>query len=202
MRPVGAPQVLHAGDASPPNTPGNVQEAARTGYRCNLPSAPSRTSISTAFLVPTSRYSDARGARAAGAVPLTSAVCTGGYHGARRRERLAQYDPARTESLALLSAAAPAPAAGATAELRRQWTPRCSEVEGRDVMRCFYAQHGSTGTLRGGRWGATRPLRCGASRCSCRRSSRPAPGSSDYIHLDYMLPTLFGARRDHMLAMT
>ena len=71
-----------------------------------------------------------------------------------------------------------------------------------NVMRCFYAQHGSTGTLRGERWGATRPLRCGASRCSCRRSSRPAPGSSDYIHLDYMLPTLFGARRDHMLAMT
>ena len=202
MRPVGAPQVLHAGDASPPNTPGNVQEAARTGCRCNLPSAPSRTSISTAFLVPTSRYSDARGARAAGAVPLTSAVCTGGYHGARRRERLAQYDPARTESLALLSAAAPAPAAGATAELRRQWTPRCSEVEGRDVMRSFYAQHGSIARYGGG-WGATRLLRCGASRGSCRRSSRPAPAQTTFrLHLDYMLPALFGARRDHTLAMT
>ena len=131
-----------------PRATSKKQQGLGIGVTCHL--RPGGPRSPRHFLVPTSRYSDARGARAAGAVPLTSAVCTGGYHGARRRERLAQYDPARTESLALLSAAAPAPAAGATAELRRQWTPRCSEVEGRDVMRCFYAQHGSTGALRGG----------------------------------------------------
>ena len=91
---------------------------------------------------------------------------------------------------------APPPSSGADG------TPRCSEVEGRDVMRSFYAQHGSIARYGDG-WGATRLLRCGASRGSCRRSSRPAPAQTTFrLHLDYMLPALFGARRDHTLAMT
>ena len=202
MRPVGAPQVLHAGDASPPNTPGNVQEAARTGYRCNLPSAPWRTSISTAFLVPTSRYSDARGARppvqcrsrplsapADITAPVDASVSPTTIPPAQRVRPCYQQQQQHQQQ-------APPPSSGADG------TPRCSEVEGRDVMRSFYAQHGSIARYGGG-WGATRLLRCGASRGSCRRSSRPAPAQTTFrLHLDYMLPALFGARRDHTLAMT
>ena len=202
VRPVTPSQVLYAGGASPPNTPGNAQEAAMARYRCNLPSAPSRTSISTAFMVPTSKYFSlmpgARGAQCRSrplsapadiTAPVDASVSPTTIPPAQRVRPCYQQQQQHQQQ-------APPPSSGADG------TPRCSEVEGRDVMRSFYAQHGSIARYGGG-WGATRLLRCGASRGSCRRSSRPAPAQTTFrLHLDYMLPALFGARRDHTLAMT
>ena len=202
VRPVTPSQVLYAGGASPPNTPGNAQEAAMARYRCNLPSAPSRTSISTAFMVPTSEYFSlmpgARGAQCRSrplsapadiTAPVDASVSPTTIPPAQRVRPCYQQQQQHQQQ-------APPPSSGADG------TPRCSEVEGRDVMRSFYAQHGSIARYGDG-WGATRLLRCGASRGSCRRSSRPAPAQTTFrLHLDYMLPALFGARRDHTLAMT